>query len=303
MKQNPSPLVGLAVGDALGMPFETAHMLDSRLLAWDGLSYQASSFHGLAPGQWTDDTMMSKCLAESLLERHGYDPVDAAAHYTKWFLSGERRGMGRATADALGRLARGTPWDSSGVKGAEGNGTAMRAGVLGAFYHVLPASAAEFARLDATITHQSDEAQHGSAVIAAAVALLVTGVSKKLLLSWLLTHLPSTSKIYAGLRSIQAMQAENRRVEDVLGTDLQTGAHVVQTVPAAIAALVLTDSYTACVQAAIRAGGDTDTTAAVAGGLAGAHYGYAAIPEHLTKGLEACDQLRRLELDLMQYGH
>jgi ADP-ribosylglycohydrolase len=57
----PATLTGLAVGDALGMPFETNHFSSRRLNQWDG-SFQASDFHKLDPGQWTDDTQMATAL-------------------------------------------------------------------------------------------------------------------------------------------------------------------------------------------------------------------------------------------------
>lgn len=301
MTHDPSPLVGLAVGDALGMPFETAEPTDERLLAWDG-SYQASEYHKLRPGQWTDDTMMSLCLAESLCDRQGYDPVDVAAAYLRWYASGDFRGMGHATREALGRLASGASWETSGVQGAEGNGTAMRVGVLGAFYRRMPDSAAEFAKIDAAITHVSDEAQVGSTVIARAVALLASGLKKELLVQALIRATPAGSKIRNGLAAVRVMEMDHENAEDVLGERLPTKAHVVQTVPAAIAAFVLTEDYISCVHAAIRAGGDTDTTAAIAGGLAGAHYGLAAIPEELRSKLESYERLRRVELDLMRHN-
>jgi ADP-ribosylglycohydrolase len=90
-------------------------------------------------------------------------------------------------------------------------------------------------------------------------------------------------------------------IGDVLGTVLPTGAHVVQTVPAAFAAVLLTDSYESAILAAIRAGGDTDTTAAIAGGLAGALYGRSHIPERLLQDLEDRDDLQRIEEALIGF--
>lgn len=288
-----SPLVGLAVGDALGMPFETASMFSGALLDWDG-SFQPSAYHKLQPGQWTDDTMMSKLLIESLLARQGFDPVDVSTRYRDWYRSGDHRGMGRSTKEALRRLDSGVDWTLAGEKGAEGNGTAMRAGVLGAFYAGDPVSAADFARVDATLTHGSAEAEEGSAAVAMAVSLLCSGITPVAMLAEV-HHRLRPSKVRSGLQTVAGMVRDRVQAKDVLGTTLQTGAHVVQTVPAAFAAFLLTDSYFAAIDCAIRAGGDTDSTAAVAGGIAGTFYGHEAIPATYTAGLEAHDQLRAIE--------
>lgn len=288
-----SPLIGLAVGDALGMPFETASMFSAALLAWDG-SYQPSAYHKLRPGQWTDDTMMSRLLAASMVERQGYDPVDVSSHYLAWYRSGDHRGMGRSTKEALRRLDAGVEWAMAGEKGAEGNGTAMRAGIIGAFYRTDPRSAADFARLDASITHRSLEAEEGSAAVAMATTLLCMGHTPVSMLAEV-HRLLRPSKVRDGLRDVAGLVKDRVAATDVVGTRLQTGAHVVQTVPAAFAAFLLTTSYTATIDCAIRAGGDTDSTAAVAGGIAGVFYGYAAIPQVYKTGLEAHGELRALE--------
>ncbi len=296
MTRDPSPLVGLAVGDALGMPFETASMFDARLLSWDG-SFQPSEFHKLKPGQWTDDTMMSLCLAQSLVERQGYDAVDAAARYLAWYKSGDHRGMGNTTREALRRLSIGDDWTISGQQGAQGNGTAMRAGVLGAYYKATPNSAADFARIDATITHRSLEAEEGSVAIAVGVAYLCDAAQKWPTLEKVIAAL-RPSKVRDGLVKVASLYRDKLNIGSVLGDSLQTGAHVVQTVPAAFAAFMLTSSYMEGVDASIRAGGDTDTTAAIAGGLAGAYYGHQAIPPRYLSQLEQYTELRTVESKL-----
>lgn len=296
----PSPLLGLAVGDALGIGFETRHMFDAALLSWDG-TYQDSAFHGLKAGQTSDDTRASKLLAESLIARKGFDPEDIAKRYAQWYASGDHRGMGGNTSKALSRLASGIPWNTSGERWAEGNGTAMRAGVIGAFLRGHPKVAATVARDEAKITHDSSEAMEGSAAIAAATSLLVDGCPKDRLISLVLELLPSKTRVREGIEKVRSMVAKRQAIGDVLGFELQTGAHVVDTVPAAFAAFLLTASYSEAVYASVRAGGDTDTTAAIAGGLAGAHYGKASIPPKLLKDLEEVDVLTAIEGDLLQY--
>ena len=258
MVLNRSPLVGEGVGDALGMAFETRKPDDPLLLAWDG-SYQASEFHQLKPGQWSDDTMMAKIVMESLFICGGFYPKDIAQRYQHWYLAGPLRGMGTTTREAMKRLHEGVPWNMSGVEGAEGNGTAMRAAPFGAFYQEDPLTAAQFARMEANITHKSIEAEEGSAAVAVAVALLWTGTEPQELVLKTIEYLRE-SKIKDGLTRLAFYQSQKGEVSAIEALRLfGTKAHVVQTVPSAFSAFVLTDSYEKAICTSVRAGGDTDT--------------------------------------------
>lgn len=295
MTENPSPLVGQAIGDSLGMPFETQPANSPELLAWDG-SYLPSEYHNLRPGQWTDDTMMARMIAESLISRNGYYPPDVSKRYVEWFCSGDHRGMGKTTRTALDKLNQGASWAESGIQGAEGNGTAMRAAPIGFFYKEDLPTVREFARLDAKVTHRSHEAEMGSVAVAIGVALLARGKADKTnLVSQVIPWLEG-SRIKTCF-SYMFSFFEGLFVKDALRRT-GTKAHVVETVPAAFAAFTLTSSYVEAVEAAIRAGGDTDTTAAITGALAGTYYGLEGIPERYTHDLEIFDTLRDIDLQL-----
>lgn len=291
MVNDPSPLVGCAVADALGMPFETRLSSDPLLLNWDG-SYLPSEYHKLKPGQWTDDTMMSKRLMESLYICGGFYPRDVANRYLHWYLSGDTRGMGKTTKAALQRLKEGFRWTDSGVENAEGNGTAMRAAPMGAFYHDDPLTVAEFARMESRITHKSIEACEGSAAVALMVAYLWQGVDRFDLLEATLEFL-NNSRIKDKL--IILNNTKDRLSLPEAFETFGTNAHVTQTVPSAFAAFMLTNSYEEAVMATIRAGGDTDTTAAITGALAGTYYGFEGIPKKYRLDLERMDHLHKLD--------
>jgi ADP-ribosyl-[dinitrogen reductase] hydrolase len=278
-------LTGLAVGDALGMPFETRKPSDPKLVKWDG-EYGSSEYHKLGPGQWTDDTQMSLALTRGMLKAGGYIPSAIADFYLEWF-NDEPRGIGRNTKRAMQRLQKTRKWARSGEFGAEGNGTAMRIAPVGLRYSV-PRTVAILARVDAGITHDSKEAREAAVGLAVAVSALADRLRKE--------------------EALQAAlgQMEPSVVRDALEPGAPVsydeskgpGAHVVESLPAAFRVFMATDSYEEAVVEAIRLGGDTDTVAAMVGALAGTYYGFEEIPEKYLDSLERAAEIRTLELDL-----
>jgi len=97
--------MGLAVGDALGMPFEG---MDARAIRADyGRVTEFLPSHGLAAGQYTDDTKMMLCIAESIEENGGVYPEDVARRFVGWFDSGDLRGIGATCLEAILNLKSG----------------------------------------------------------------------------------------------------------------------------------------------------------------------------------------------------
>lgn len=126
-------LVGCAIGDALGNPFEMKSAESPAIQEWDGLFKAGGTFWVGEPGQYTDDTLMSIALSTSLIEKQGFDPDDVAQKYLAWYDSGNTRGIGGTTASALMHYKMGATWQESGLTHnpdgtpTGGNGTAMRA--------------------------------------------------------------------------------------------------------------------------------------------------------------------------------
>ncbi len=304
----PRTLTGLAIGDSLGMPFEMKDSGHLSLVAWDG-SFQACLpdhpfCNNLVPGQWTDDTKMARALAKSLISRGGYDSGAAADGYLDWFRSDDHRGMGTATKSALARLDSGTHHFDSGEPGAEGNGTAMRIAPLGLALHGLPDSEiAQYARADAAITHFSEEALEGAVIVALAVAALARGEGKESFLNALSSEdvRPSLVKNQSFMASGMAMGLLKAPLEKrvaALANTIGTKGHVVQTVPAALFCFIIAGSFAEAVELAVRAGGDTDTTAAVTGALAGTYYGPAGTLPYCGR-LEDSAALVRMDGELL----
>jgi ADP-ribosylglycohydrolase len=291
-----STLLGTAIGDALGVPFETKLSNFEPLVNWDNETFLGSEHHKLKPGQYSDDTQMSLMVAESLLENKGFKPEDLAARYVDWMVSGRARGYGKTTLLAVQNLLNGKHWSESGVPGSYGNGTAMRAAPFGIYFRDDLKELIKVCKVDSAITHASEEAEAGSIAIALAAAYAVNGDTDKLL-HRIWEFLPD-SKVKNSIFSLGSL------VESPYILPLQalrvigTKGNVKETVPAALYCFLYFNSYEDAVVTAIRAGGDTDTTAAVVGALYGAKVGVSGIHSEWVAGVEDSDKLMALDSQL-----
>jgi ADP-ribosyl-[dinitrogen reductase] hydrolase len=291
-------LLGTAVGDALGVPFETKLANYEPLVKWDGKSYLGSEHHGLQPGQYSDDTQMSLMVAESLIDNHGFNPDDLAERYVEWIVSGRARGYGKTTMLAITNLVNGKHWSESGIAGSYGNGTAMRAAPFGVYFRNDLSALVSICKMDSSITHASEEAEGGSIAIGLAAAYAVNGDTSGLLED--LWQILPASKIRSIIYSLDSLIESPYITPEQALRVIGTKADVRQTVPAALYCFLKFDNYHDAVLASIKAGGDTDTTAAIVGALFGAKYGMKVIDKDLVKNVEESDRL--IELDSQLYN-
>jgi ADP-ribosyl-[dinitrogen reductase] hydrolase len=299
----PATLVGCGIGDALGVPWEMKSPLNPNLQNWDGLFKDGATFHKWAKaGMWSDDTLMTIALAKSIIECNGYDPANAAQKYLDWFNSNNPRGMGSTTGEALCHLKLGSTWNESGVKGERvcGNGTAMRSSPLGlAFKDIKRMQQAAFN--DAIITHNNLEPQVGSFAVAVATNHLLSADTTHDLIIKAGAEVERYG--FGGTKVHDQMLIAQSCIDDDLPANealakIGTTGYVVHTVAAALYCVAKTSSFKDCVVMAVKGGGDADTTAAIAGGLAGTFYGIEGIPEEY-KTVEDFDLLAELTNSLM----
>lgn len=268
-------LLGTAVGDALGVPFESKLLNYELLLNWDGRSYLGSEHHKLSPGQFSDDTQMSLMVAESLVANQGFNPDDLSERYVEWMGSGRARGWGKTTLAAVQNLMSGKHWSESGIAGSTGNGTAMRAAPFGVYFRDDLDKLVEVVKVDSAITHASEDAEAGALAIALAAAYACRKETDNLL-EKIHAWLPD-SKVKNTIFSLESLINSPYIPPSQALAVLGTKANVTQTVPAALYCFLKFNNYYDAVVAAIRAGGDTDTTAAIVGGLFGAKLGMKGI--------------------------
>jgi len=296
-------LVGCAVGDALGNPFEMWSVHEPKLKAWDGQFKAGGTFWKGEAGQYTDDTLMSIALATSLIDKRGFDKENVGSQYLAWMVSGNTRGIGGTTHQALTRIKSGASVEESGVthndgKPASGNGTAMRASPIGLWYRGDPGKLIEVAMSDASITHNSFEPKMGSVAVALGTALIANGATDMVEVLEEVAEVISDSIVKEKLvLALEHLKMGTNRFDAL--AQIGVNGYVPETVGAAFYCLGAYDNYRDTVVLAVKAGGDTDTTAAIAGAMAGTLYGLDGIPSEYKDKVENFELLQSLTDELV----
>ncbi|MFI5572327.1 ADP-ribosylglycohydrolase family protein [Streptomyces sp. NPDC051740] len=273
-------VIGSAVGDALGAPFEFGPegAFSARFPA-PGAGGEMCGGGGWDPGEATDDTQMAVLVAESLLERGGLDLPDVFRRFRRW-AAADPKDIGLQTEAVL---TGGDPWDLAAAlhfrtsQRAAGNGALMRAAPSAVYFAPLGRDATmDAARRLSALTHGDRAAWEGTAVLHELVRVALTGADP-------LTAVPDT---------LHALHPDHHdRYATVLAPDwhpdlaTEFNGAVWPCLASAVWAVRTTTGYEDAVRAAIDLGGDTDTVAAVTGGLAGAVYGVDAVPARWTEPL------------------
>lgn len=283
-------LLGVAVGDALGAPYEGSAPRDpERLSSWAGRVPFAL--------RYTDDTHMTLGTARSLIERGGRFDGEHMAHvFAAAYRNEPWRGYGPGPPKIFALIEQGEPWDRAASElfdgdGSFGNGAAMRAAPIGLLHCHDLERADEVARAAARITHDHPLGIDGAAVQACAVALLASmdgaaaaAFDRGAFFAGLRAH-ARTQVFTRVLESAErlAPDAPPRQVIDELGHGIE--AH--RSVPTAIYSFLRTPhSFAEAVCFAVALGGDSDTIASMTGALSGAFLGAAAIPAPWRDGVE-----------------
>lgn len=286
-----SLLFGVAIGDALGVPVEFIsrdELIDNPVI--DMLGYGT---HNQPPGTWSDDSSLTFCLAEALIE--GFDLNKIAQKFVNWYFNdywtprGKVFDIGNTTKKAIERLANGVSPYESGFSDnfSLGNGSLMRISPL--VFYLFEKSIEErfeLTKLVSSLTHS-----HSVAVLACFyyleyARLLLLGVEKFKAYKSLKT---SIYPFFENSLTNDDIKIFDRLINDDISRysakEIYSTGYVIHTLEASIWSILTTDSFVDAVLKAVNLGDDSDTTGAVTGALAGLLYGLENIPDYWIKQL------------------
>lgn len=296
-------LLGLACGDALGTTLEFKPK-DSYIPLTDMVG--GGPFK-LRPGQWTDDTSMMLCLADSLIEMDGIDLDDQIQRYIDWYKHGKNSStglcfdIGNTVRDALERyVVTGNAQAASTSEYAAGNGSLMRIAPIALFYHGHP----ELVAMDAAA--ESSKTTHGEQRCVEACELMTLLIHRLLNVQCIPEKQVFLSKAFADflvyrphchsdIRLILDGEPFKKTRSQIHGTGF-----VIASLEAALWCFIRSDSFADGVLLAANLGDDADTTAAIFGQLAGAFYSVTGIPEEWLAVLHWKSYLSGMAASLVQ---
>jgi ADP-ribosyl-[dinitrogen reductase] hydrolase len=294
-------LIGLLVGDALGVPYEFHS--PEEIPAESLIEYEPPAgfmrSHAVMPGTYSDDGAQALCLLASLLECGRFDADDFAGRVVDWFSNGycavDNRvfDVGIQTSRAIRALRQGTPVLEAGPseEQANGNGSLMRVLPLALWHLGTDAELVDDACLQSRVTHGHPRSQACCALYCLWARRILEGSAD-----------PWGDAVVSLRGLIDRDSALYAELEGPIKADGPPGGegsgYVVDCLQSARFAVQAGD-FERVVRAAIRLGDDTDTTAAVAGGIAGLRDGLAAIPERWVKGLRGSEWYEPLLRDLL----
>lgn len=305
-------IVGVAIGDALGMPVEgllpeTIEKCYGGIKSYRTPSRKCRSHHTLKRGQYTDDTQLTLAIGESIVANRGINYNDIASKHVQSF-QGERRGWGKATTNGCQRILIGIDWWNSGETGAAGNGPPMKIAPIGVLYGLniinkfdLITSCINISRM----THGDPKA--ATAAICQAYLVGVAIQSDLDIFTWELGDIPAFAEEIENViceensfsisvgNAIDMVNCDGEEIRKEIGAKSFVNESVAFTYGMLYKYV---DNLQECMEKIINQGGDADTTGALAGSILGAVYGYSKFPEKWRRGLEDRARLIRLADDL-----
>ena len=295
-------LIGQCLGDAAGFAVEGFSSAACKRYIEDYLKTEKAGEFGSFPfpfGQYSDDSQLARELMQSYVAHKKFDPADYAERIRLLFAEKRIIAFGYSTKEAVKRLAQGVSWEESGTPApSAGNGSAMRAAPIGLFFFDDPQALIQAARDQGRITHSDPRCSAGAVAVSGAVALALqektidTASFVSTLAAWTRTIEPRFASELSRLPEWLSLPPEEAVVPILdAGFDPEyvddeewkgMSAYVISSVLWSLYAFLKTPhDYWETICTAISAGGDTDTTASMAGAISGAFLGIGAIPQHL----------------------
>ena len=313
--------LGIAIGDALGMPVETMSLEQiaekygrmNRYIRPDGHKW----FNGREAGTWTDDTQLSLVVAESLIACHGLDMDDMAKRHAQ-ALNEDDLGWGGSTREAVKKLARGIHWSQSGItdnpRRGRGNGVAMKASPIGAFLTAKYGQDAWLQQIEETrrdirafaqMTHATSMAVESAYAQIFAISQLLQSSPEEI--DWdYFANLPGFGAILSEIQcrgdkhpeklfdrlnllvDLDFTKKSNEEIRDLFGGGT---CYVYDSLPFSYAFFLRNPHSIETLYDVASAGGDTDTNASMVGALIGALHGEEIFPKNLVRELWRVEEI------------
>ncbi|CAN5523010.1 ADP-ribosylglycohydrolase family protein [soil metagenome] len=272
-------LVGSAAGDALGATLEFMDRREIRERYGVLRDIVGGGWLHLPAGEVTDDTQMALCIARSIVERERFDPDDIASRFVDWYRSNPPD-IGNTTRRSLQLLDEGAPWQEAGAQTHRemrprdaSNGSIMRCAPVALLARGDPDFNARASADSSRITHANPLSVDGCVALNAGIASLLDD--------------PAADVLAIAIEAAQdGLVIESlKAVPDQTVESIDAGGYVLSTLQSAFWAVTTSGSLEDAIVKAVNLGQDADTTGAVAGALAGAKWGYQAIPERWREAL------------------
>jgi len=298
-------LLGVSVGDALGVPVEFRSRKSIQYNpVTDMIGYGT---YNQPPGTWSDDSSLTFCLAESLLKGLDYNRI--ASNFVSWLYNAtwtpynEVFDVGNATRQAIEQLRKGVNPIEAGGKDSNSNGNGSLMRILPLVFYLRNKSINEHFEIVknvSSITHG-----HICSVIACFYYIkfaleLISGKDKFFIYNELQQSLPK----YLIDKAIDEKELKKyhrifeNNIYDYSENDINSSGYVVDSLEASLWCFMNSTNYSQAVLKAVNLGEDTDTTAAITGGLAALEYGYESIPKKWVNSLAQLDKIMALASEL-----
>jgi ADP-ribosyl-[dinitrogen reductase] hydrolase len=294
-------LIGLATGDALGTTLEFKKPGTFTPLT----DMTGGGPFALEPGQWTDDTSMAMCLAESLTERGRFDAEDQMKRYKKWrdkghwSSTGKCFDIGNTTRDAIDDFSEShDAWAGTTDENTAGNGSLMRVAPVALFFAKDAEKAIRKAGDSSRTTHGRAVAVDACRYMTGLILGALKGLPKETLFAPNFSPVPGLwdrEPLHPAIAAIANGSFLVKKPPQIRGT-----GYVVDSLEAALWAFASTRDFESGVLAAVNLGDDADTTGAVYGQLAGAWYGVEAIPKKWREKLTRVKDIEAMALRLLE---
>ena len=294
-------ILGLAIGDAMGAPVEFCR----RGSFVPVTEYRSGGKFRLRAGEWTDDTAMALCLAQSLIDSDGFDPKDQLDKYLRWIdtgymsCTGKAVGLGKTVMRSLIRYRRtGQAYTDIKHEKFSGNGSLMRLAPVCIYYADTLDQAIYYAALSSKTTHGSPIAVDSCRYFAYIVVHLLNGVDKDMIFS---------DRFKSGLYRYFDKEPLHRELDSIVKGDFMTKredeirstGYVIHSLEASLWSFYHTDTFEDAILKSVNLGDDADTVGAITGQLVGAFYGSGGIPGEWVGCLSKLELIKSIQDKLM----